>query len=185
MPCNTYPQLHDRGLDRDPFVADVLMQALREDVGATICALTTGHATDLLASARWRLAVVDVTLGRAGVDIAAAAVEMGTPVVLLTGDFRAADTLRRYGFAVLQKPIAMACPGGGGDGDISKLGCVPLHVHYGGSVHAEGGGVVVVLTVSNTKQEVRPQHLLGSLLSLAGRVGHDPQRSWERTRMCS
>lgn len=96
-------------VDRDPFVADVLMQALREDVGATICALTTGHATDLLASARWRLAVVDVTLGRAGVDIAAAAVEMGTPVVLLTGDFRAADTLRRYGFAVLQKPIAMAC----------------------------------------------------------------------------
>lgn len=96
-------------VDRDPFVADVLMQALREGVGATICALTTARATDVLASARWRLAVVDVRLGWPGVDIAAAAVEMGTPVVLLTGDLWAADRLRRYGFAVLQKPISMAC----------------------------------------------------------------------------
>jgi DNA-binding NtrC family response regulator len=77
-------------------------------LGSAICAETIGQATELLAVQRWRLAIIDVILpGRSGVEIAAEAVAMGTPVVLTTGDFRAAAKLRRYGFSVLQKPMAM------------------------------------------------------------------------------
>lgn len=95
-------------VDADPLVADVLMHALRRALGPAVCAVTTDHAAELLAMARWRLAVVDVMLpGRSSVEIAAIAVAMETPVLLTTGDFSATAKLRRHGFAVLQKPMAM------------------------------------------------------------------------------
>ncbi len=94
-------------VDDDPLVADVFMHALLP-VGSAICVETSGEAMELLAVRRWRLAIVDVILPeRSGVEIAAVAVAIGTPVVLTTGNFKAATNLRRYGFPVLQKPMAM------------------------------------------------------------------------------
>jgi len=89
-------------------VADVFMHALLADLGPAICVLTSERATELLAACRWRLAVIDVMLPRrSGVEVAERAVAMGTPALLVTGDFRATAKLRRYGCNVLQKPMAM------------------------------------------------------------------------------
>ena len=94
-------------VDGDPFVADVLMYALREGLGPTICAVTPDHAESLIGMARWRLAVIDAMTR--GVEIAREAARRGTPVLLVTADFATAEKLRRYGFAVLQKPMSMDC----------------------------------------------------------------------------
>jgi DNA-binding NtrC family response regulator len=96
-------------VDDEPLVAEVLMQALREGLGPTIAAVTTEHALALLEASRFRLAVVDVVLPhRSGVELGEIAVGLGTPVMLISGDFDVVAALRRYGFPfVMQKPMRM------------------------------------------------------------------------------
>jgi DNA-binding NtrC family response regulator len=96
-------------VDHDPLVAEALVLTLRNVFARVICTVTSDHATELLSSFRFRLALVDVQPRdrRSAVDLAAVAEDAGTPVVLTSGDFEEVQMLRSHGFTVLQKPMSM------------------------------------------------------------------------------